>query len=48
MTFISASPFVFGASTEVERIEKYHLQSNERPDTLPLYASRGQFRATAG
>jgi fructose-1,6-bisphosphatase I / sedoheptulose-1,7-bisphosphatase len=40
--------FVFGAAEEVERIEKYHRESNERADDSPLYAVRGLFRASTG
>ena len=37
-------PFVFGASEEVERIEKYHGEDNELPNSWPLYGTRGLFR----
>ncbi len=36
--------FVFGARSEVERIEQYHRDFNERPYDAPLFASRGLFR----
>ena len=38
--------FVFGASEEVQRIEKYHSENNEPADVSPLYAARGLFRAS--
>ena len=38
--------FVFGASEEVQRIEKYHSENNEPADVSPLYAIRGLFRAS--
>lgn len=39
--------FIFGASEEVERIEQYHREINEKENYSPLYGSRGLFRATA-
>ncbi len=39
--------FVFGARREVERIEAYHRDHNERPYDAPLFGARGLFRATA-
>jgi fructose-1,6-bisphosphatase I/sedoheptulose-1,7-bisphosphatase len=39
--------FVFGARHEVERIESYHHDHNERPHDAPLFAARGLFRAGA-
>jgi fructose-1,6-bisphosphatase I/sedoheptulose-1,7-bisphosphatase len=36
--------FVFGARREVERIEQYHGDHNERPYDAPLFGSRGLFR----
>ena len=36
--------FVFGARREVERIEQYHRDSNDRPYDAPLFGSRGLFR----
>jgi len=36
--------FVFGARDEVERIEGYHREFNERPYDAPLFGSRGLFR----
>jgi fructose-1,6-bisphosphatase I/sedoheptulose-1,7-bisphosphatase len=39
--------FVFGARAEVERIERYHRDFNERPYDAPLFGSRGLFRAPA-
>ena len=35
--------FVFGASEEVQRIQKYHSENNEPADVSPLYAARGLF-----
>jgi fructose-1,6-bisphosphatase I/sedoheptulose-1,7-bisphosphatase len=40
--------FVFGARAEVERIERYHRDHNERPYDAPLFGSRGLFRAANG
>ena len=40
--------FVFGARHEVERIETYHRDYNERPYDAPLFSSRGLFRAANG
>lgn len=39
--------FVFGARREVERIEQYHRDSNERSCDAPLFGARGLFRAEA-
>jgi len=38
--------FVFGARGEVERIERYHRDHNDRPYDAPLFGSRGLFRGT--
>lgn len=38
--------FVFGSRTEVERIESYHRDHNERRYDAPLFGSRGLFRNT--
>jgi len=38
--------FVFGARREVERIETYHRDYNERPYDAPLFGARGLFRAS--
>jgi len=40
--------FMFGASEEVERIEKYHSENYEPAEDFPLYAVRGLFRASTG
>ncbi|MFC5995147.1 class 1 fructose-bisphosphatase [Pseudonocardia hispaniensis] len=40
-------PLIFGVTEEVERIERYHRENNERTFDSPLYATRGLFRATA-
>ena len=37
--------FVFGAQREVERIELYHRDHNQKPFDAPLFGSRGLFRA---
>ena len=42
------SGFVFGARREVERIESYHRDYNERPYDAPLFGARGLFRAANG
>jgi fructose-1,6-bisphosphatase I / sedoheptulose-1,7-bisphosphatase len=39
--------FVFGAKSEVERIEQYHRDFNERPYDAPLFGTRGLFRVEA-
>ena len=39
------SGFVFGARHEVERIEQYHRDFNEKPYDAPLFGARGLFRA---
>jgi fructose-1,6-bisphosphatase I/sedoheptulose-1,7-bisphosphatase len=39
--------FMFGAREEVSRIEEYHRETYELPTTLPLYGTRGLFRASA-
>lgn len=38
---------VFGAKREVERIEQYHRDFNERPYDAPLFGTRGLFRVEA-
>ena len=38
--------FMFGASEEVERIEKYHGENYEPAEDFPLYAVRGFVRAS--
>lgn len=38
-------PFVFGATEEVERIDKYHTEHLDTDLGTPLYGSRGLFRA---
>ncbi|MEJ7139503.1 class 1 fructose-bisphosphatase [Amphibiibacter pelophylacis] len=35
---------IFGSKNEVERIERYHREPQEQPDTEPLFAVRGLFR----
>ncbi len=37
--------FIFGAREEVERIEQYHREHNEREYDAPLFGTRGLFRA---
>ena len=39
--------FVFGSRAEVERIESYHRDHNERRYDAPLFGSRGLFRDSA-
>jgi hypothetical protein len=39
---------VFGARHEVERIEQYHRDHNERAYDAPLFGARGLFRAAHG
>jgi fructose-1,6-bisphosphatase I / sedoheptulose-1,7-bisphosphatase len=40
--------FVFGAREEVERIEEYHSDTYELPNSWPLYGTRGLFRVPVG
>ncbi|MDH4173616.1 MAG: class 1 fructose-bisphosphatase [Betaproteobacteria bacterium] len=42
------SGFVFGARHEVERIEQYHRDYNQRPYDAPLFGARGLFRPAHG
>jgi fructose-1,6-bisphosphatase I/sedoheptulose-1,7-bisphosphatase len=42
------SGFVFGAKHEVERIEQYHRDFNQKPYDAPLFGTRGLFRAAHG
>ena len=39
--------FVFGSRSEVERIERYHLEGDTRDSEQPLFAVRGLFRTPA-
>lgn len=39
-------PLIFGAADEVRRVESYHCDNNDRPDSSPLYGVRGLFRAS--
>ena len=39
------SGFVFGARHEVERIEQYHRDHNQKPYDAPLFGTRGLFRS---
>ncbi|HVB49273.1 MAG TPA: class 1 fructose-bisphosphatase [Burkholderiales bacterium] len=41
------TPLIFGSRTEVERLERYHRDYNEREYDAPLFGSRGLFRARA-
>lgn len=41
-------PFIFGAADEVELIDRYHREHNDRPSDSPLYGERGLFRAAGG
>jgi len=36
--------FIFGSRPEVERIESYHRDHNQRRYDAPLFAARGLFR----
>jgi len=39
-------PLMFGAASEIERLELYHRDYNEREYDAPLFGARGLFRAT--
>lgn len=39
---------VFGSKNEVERIERYHRESNTRQYDAPLFAERGLFHDPVG
>jgi fructose-1,6-bisphosphatase I/sedoheptulose-1,7-bisphosphatase len=39
-------PFIFGAAEEVELIDRYHREHNDRPYDSPLYGERGLFRVS--
>ena len=41
------TPFIFGSRLEVERIERYYRDHNERDYDAPLFGTRGLFRASA-
>ena len=41
------TPLIFGARAEVERLERYHRDFNQREYDAPLFGSRGLFRARA-
>ncbi len=41
-------PLIFGAREEVERIESYHREAYEVPNSFPLYGTRGLFRVPIG
>ena len=41
-------PFIFGAREEVQRIEDYHTEVYEVPNSWPLYGTRGLFRVPVG
>ncbi|WP_405164880.1 class 1 fructose-bisphosphatase [Nocardia sp. NBC_01499] len=38
-------PFIFGATEEVRRIDRYHREHNDSACAWPLYGTRGLFRA---
>jgi len=38
-------PLMFGAADEIERLEAYHRDHNEREYNAPLFGARGLFRA---
>jgi len=46
-TLHQRTPFIFGSRAEVERIEQYHRDHNERDYDAPLFGTRGLFRAPA-
>jgi fructose-1,6-bisphosphatase I/sedoheptulose-1,7-bisphosphatase len=41
------TPLVFGSRAEVERVERYYRDYNEREYDAPLFGTRGLFRASA-
>jgi len=41
------SSLIFGSRREVERLEQYHRDHNERDYDAPLFGTRGLFRASA-
>ncbi|MGH8735914.1 MAG: class 1 fructose-bisphosphatase [Burkholderiales bacterium] len=41
------TPFIFGSRNEIERIEQYHRDHNQRDFDAPLFGTRGLFRAPA-
>ena len=41
------SPLIFGSRNEVERLEQYHRDHNQRDYDAPLFGTRGLFRAPA-
>ncbi len=41
------TPLIFGSRAEVERLERYHRDFNQREYDAPLFGSRGLFRARA-
>jgi len=41
------TPLIFGSRNEVERLEQYHRDYNERDYDAPLFGTRGLFRAPA-
>lgn len=41
------TPLIFGSRGEVERLERYHRDFNQREYDAPLFGSRGLFRARA-
>lgn len=41
-------PLIFGVKDEVELIETYHRESNDKPGSSPLYARRGLYRSLTG
>jgi fructose-1,6-bisphosphatase I / sedoheptulose-1,7-bisphosphatase len=42
-----ATPLIFGSRNEIERIEQYHRDYNQRDYDAPLFGTRGLFRAPA-
>jgi len=41
------TPLIFGSRNEVERLEQYHRDHNQRDYDAPLFGTRGLFRAPA-
>jgi len=46
-TLHQRTPLIFGSRNEVERIEQYHRDHNQRDYDAPLFGTRGLFRAPA-
>ena len=46
-TLHQRTPLIFGSRNEVERLEQYHRDYNQRDYDAPLFGTRGLFRAPA-